>query len=279
MKLNPSLEIAAAATIWGSAGVFVKILDLPPTTLSFFRFVVPTLVLALLVKKRLVRKKGRNTKVMLGASFLFAIRLPFYYLAFLLTSIGNAIIIFYTWPIFAAIFSSFYLKEKVTKAKTVLFVLSFLGIILMFSNKEFTFGGNDFIGMTAMLASSVMIAISTPLFKKELVKYSRTETIFFQNVVGAFLFLPFMIVNRPFPSFSQVAVASVYALLIGLVGHYFFFSGLKRLKMSTASLLSYFEVVSAIVLGVIIFKEVVTPLMLFGGGMIVISSILVTRLD
>ena len=41
----PYLEVIIAAIIWGSTGVFVKFLALPPTTITFFRLAIPTLCL------------------------------------------------------------------------------------------------------------------------------------------------------------------------------------------------------------------------------------------
>lgn len=50
MKLNPYLAIIIAATIGGSSGVFIKLLDLPATTITFFRMAVPVIVLLAYLK-------------------------------------------------------------------------------------------------------------------------------------------------------------------------------------------------------------------------------------
>ena len=44
MKLNPYLAIILAATLGGSSGVFIKLLDLPSTTITFFRLFVPVAI-------------------------------------------------------------------------------------------------------------------------------------------------------------------------------------------------------------------------------------------
>lgn len=277
MKLNPYLEVIFAAAIWGSSGVFIKYLNLPATTMSFFRVIVPTLIITvyfLIKKKKLF--KGDN-KLMLFASLLNAIRMFLYFVAYIYTSIGNAVIMLYTWPIFAAIFGFFILKEKITKRGIFLMMLAFAGIVFVYLNKEFSFADNDFIGMTAMLISAFVYSLSFIIFKKESEKYSKWETIFYQNLVGCFLFLPFLFINKPLPNLNQVSVVTVYALLIGMVGFGLFFSALKKIKASTASSLSYFEVVSAILFGIIFFKEVLTWNVVVGGLMIVVSTILMRK--
>lgn len=45
MKLNPYLAVIFAATIGGSSGVFIKLLNLPSTSMTFFRVFVPVAVL------------------------------------------------------------------------------------------------------------------------------------------------------------------------------------------------------------------------------------------
>ena len=44
--MNPYLEVILAAVIWGSSGVFVKLINLNPFVISFFRTAIPMLVLS-----------------------------------------------------------------------------------------------------------------------------------------------------------------------------------------------------------------------------------------
>ncbi|MCK5233277.1 MAG: EamA family transporter, partial [Candidatus Aenigmarchaeota archaeon] len=113
MKLSPHLEVIIAATIWSTHGIFVKSLDLAPTTISFFRVAIPTLILLIYFRS----KKSKliyvdNKALMLFASFLFAIKTLLTVLGFQLAPISTVILVAYTWPIFAAIFGRVILKER-----------------------------------------------------------------------------------------------------------------------------------------------------------------------
>src|SRR5438105_1676097 len=106
MNINPYFEVIFAATIWGLTGSFIRILHLPSTTLSFIRSAVPTIILFIYF---LINRKNvfRNSNVTIYfASFLNAIRILFYFIGFQMTSIGNAVIILYTGPIFTSFFES-----------------------------------------------------------------------------------------------------------------------------------------------------------------------------
>ncbi|MEA2065169.1 MAG: DMT family transporter [Patescibacteria group bacterium] len=277
MKFNPCLEVVLASVVWGSTGVFVKYLNLPPTTIAFFRLAVPTLILgAFFLFKRTKLFHSKN-KLILLASSLNAIRMFFYFVGFTFTSIGNAVIILYTWPIFATILSALFLKEKISKKNIVLLFITFFGIVLIYLNKEISFANKDFIGMSSMLLSAIIYSSTVVIFKKESNNYSKFETIFYQNLVGAIVFLPFIFINYPFPTIFQISVASIYAILIGLVGFGLFFSALKQIKASTASFLSYVEVISAILFGIILFNEVLTWNIVVGGLLIISSAIFIRK--
>lgn len=126
--------------------------------------------------------------------------------------------------------------------------------------------------MLAMLISASLSAVTTLLFKLQSENYTKQQLVFFQNVAGAIIFLPFLFINQPYPNFSQSSLASLYSLLIGLVAFLLWFSALKKIKASTLAIISYTEVVSAIILGALILKEGITLNMIIGGGIILAVS-------
>ncbi len=277
MKLNPYLEVIFAAIIWGSTGFFVKTLNLPPTTMAFFRLAVPTLLLFTFISFKKVKLFQRKNKMMLIASSLNAVRMFLYFVGFTFTTIGNAVILLYTKPIFVVLLSLFFLKEKIPRRNYFYLAISFIGTALVLMSNEFSIQNKDFIGMIAMLLSALIVAIATTIYKKESNNYSKFEMVFYQNLVGAFVFIPFIFINIPFPNIKQISIASVYAILIGIVGFGLFFSAIKKIKLSTASILSYVEVVSGVLFGIIFFNEILTWNILLGGTLIVTSVILLKK--
>ncbi len=277
MKLNPYLAVIMGATIGGSSGIFIKMLNLPPTSMTFFRVFVPVIILLFYFGWKKPKLFQGNYKIMLVASGFNAIRMFLYVFAYLYTSIGNAVIILFTWPIFATIFSAIFLKEKVSKKTALLISMAFLGIIIMYANKEISFGNNDFIGMAAMLLSAILYSLTAVIFKKELKNYTKTETIFYQNLVGAIVFLPFIFINKPIPTITQTSAGLIYGFSIGIVAYLLFFFALKRLKMSHYSLFSYWEIPAALIFSVIFFKEVITLNMIAGGTLIIASGLLLRK--
>lgn len=172
-----------------------------------------------------------------------------------------------------------FLKEKLTRKKILLVLLAFIGIFIVFANKEFSFANKDFLGMSAMLISASLSAITTIFFKKELTNYSKYQLIFYQNAAGAIIFLPFLLINKPFPALPQVTVASIYSLIVGLIAFILWFSALKKTNASTVAIISYIEVVSALLLSALILKEAITWNMAVGGTIILGVSYFAKKIE
>ncbi|HUD19508.1 MAG TPA: DMT family transporter [Patescibacteria group bacterium] len=274
--MNPYIEILFVSFIWGTAGTFVKILHLPSTTLTFFRVAIPTVILFIYLSIKRVRLFRGNNTLLLIASAINAVRLLIYYMAYNLASIGNVSIAGSTTSMFIFLFSFLFLKEKVTVKKLVLLASAFIGLCVLYSNKPLTFVNKDFLGMSFMLLSTALYAITVIIFKKELSRYSKTETIFYQNVVGTLIFLPFLFINKPFPAVWQVSLASTSGFFIGLVAFVLYFSALKRVS-ATVSSLAMIDTVISVILSAVIFHEHLYINMIIGGLIILCTSFYISR--
>ncbi len=275
-SMNAYFELILSSIIFASAGVFVKILHLPSTTLTFFRVSVPTIILFIYLtakKKRLFRG---NNKLILLASTINAVRLLMYFIAYSMATIGNASLATATSPIFIFVYSHFFLKEKINTKRLFLLALAVVGTIILYSNQPISFGNKDFIGMSFALLSTALYGLTIIIFKKGFDRYTRTETIFYQNAVGAFIFLPFLFVNHPAPALWQISLASLSGVLVGLVGFIFYFAALKKVAASAVSLASI-DSLLAVLFGILIFKEHLTPNMIIGGACILTASLFIQK--
>jgi drug/metabolite transporter (DMT)-like permease len=263
--------------IMGSSGVFIKYLQLPTAIFTSIRMVVPAFLLFTIYAIKGQFLITKSSRVILLASTLNAIRLFFFVLSFAYTSIGNAVIILYTWPVFATLFERIILKEKIKKANALLLTLPFAGVVILFSQQEFSLENRDIIGMSSMLFAACIFALSVILFKKESHKYSGFQTVFYQNMVGGIVFLPVLFISDYQWNVHQITGAIIFACLLGVFAFGLFFTALKMLKASTVSFLAYLEVVFAIFYGYFFFDETITWNMMLGGILIIVSSILLKK--
>jgi len=275
MEKNPYLKIIIAAIIWGSSGVFIKKINLQAEVIAFFRLAVPSIFFLIIYFFK--KEKIRFSKLLLLASLLNAIRLFFYFEGYTLTSISNAVIILYTWPIFATFFSFIFLKEKISKIQIIAIFIAFAGIILIYFNQTISFTNKDLLGMSSILLSSIIYAITVVIYKFKSHNFTNKDLIIYQNFLGSIIFFPFLLKSFNSINSYQISLSIIYAFLIGVVGFFLFFSSLKEIKASTSSQLTYFEVVSGIIFAIIFFKEELSLRLIIGGIMIILPGLILAK--
>jgi len=265
------LAIILATTFGGFIGVLIKWTHVPALSATAVRLIIPAIILLIYLKffKRAKIIKG-SWKLMSLGSALNALRLFFYFLAWIYTSVAKGTIILYTFPIFFTIFGAIFLKEKITKRSFILIVAAFIGTFIIFFDPGSVLNKGDLIGMLSMLMEAILFSLAMVIFKKESINYSEVEMVFWQNIVGAIIMVPLILfVGFNAPVANMAVVAGYTGILSGLIGFLLFFYALKRLKISHYSLMTYFEVVSSILFAVILLGEKLSWNMLLGGAIII----------
>ncbi len=189
-----------------------------------------------------------------------------------MTSVGTRQILFFTWPIFVMIFSIPILKEKVSKSTVFLFFLAFVGVGLIFSTKTIAFSSTDMWGLVAILSAAIVTGLMTVLIKKEIEGYTNFETIFFQTLVGAVIFSPIFLLSSPIGDPQQITLGITYGIALGIVLWILYFTALRRIKASHFSLLTYWEVPTALFYAFIFLGEKITIANILGAIFIIGSG-------
>lgn len=275
-----ALFVLIAATLWGCSGLLIRIAAVDSTTIAFFRMIVPTVVLGgffLVTRHRLSRD---NLSIRLAASTINAVRMYFYFLAFQYTTVANAVVALYSWPIFAAWLGTMILHEPVSRRQKALLALAFLGVPILYLHGIGSGGTpdpNDIIGITSMIVSAMMHALSVILLRRGQGTTSPVETTFFQNLVGSVVFTVIFLMNPVQVEWYRLAAGLGLGVFPGTIGFSLLFLGMKHLKAATASNLAYFEVVVAVIIGTTVLKEPLHVNTIVGGALIVVSLLLVQR--
>ncbi len=238
---------------------------------------LPALGIGLYLKYSGVKIFRQKSPKMLLASGLNAFRLYFYFIAYIYTSVGSAAILFYCFPMFVALMGYFFLGEKLSKRQWFFLFLAFIGLVISYSHLSFSFENNDFIGMSSALVAGVVYASTVIIFKSESQNYNSNEIVFYQNILGMFVFLPFFVNGYSDVSMHDLGICILYTFVTGFVVFKLFFIGLKYLEASIASSIMYLEVASAIILSYLILGETLNANMVVGGLIIIISSFMISR--
>lgn len=269
--------IIIAAIIAGGNGILIKQMSsLSVGAIAWFRTTIPLLFLIPVIFSTTTPLFRGNYKKMLLASSINTLRIYCYLMAFVYTNIGNAVILFYSYPIFVFVMELIYLKTPLKKSHLAWVLMAFIGLIVIYSDKNIQFESNDFIGMTAAIIAAIGYSFTVIIFKSESERFSNNQIVVFQNLVSAVVFIPFLFFLSEV-QVNHMAIGIGYGFLIGIVVFKLFFFGLKYLPATTSTSLMYLEVVSAIFLGYLLLDEALSVSTLIGGGMIITSSYWITR--
>ena len=270
------------SAIWGGSFFLIEIAlrDFHPFTVVFFR--VSTAAVVLLCAMYLL---GQRLPVTLGGWWPYLVlgalnnAIPFSLIVWGQTRIdsGSAAIFNATTPIFAGILAHFFTTdEKLRPRKLAGMIVGFLGVYLMLSPELKDGLSWRGFGQVAVLGAALMYALGG-IFAKRFAGV-KPLTIATGMLVSASLLMlvPALAVDWPWPSRpSPEAVGAVATLaVLGTAAAYvIFFRILSTAGAVNVLLVTFLVPIGAIILGVVILKEVVRWQELAGMGLIFLGLI------
>ena len=197
MKLKPAYTytlVTLSMLFWGMSFVWSKIaLDYyDPITILVLRLILSSGLLfsGLAIFGRLKKFDRKDWKLFL----LSALFNPFLYflgenygLKFSTPTITAVIIA--TIPVFAPVFAWIYFRERLSKLNIFGLTISFLGILVMLLDNNFSLNVSA-IGVAWLSLAVITAVFYSVLLKKLAIKYDPFLIIAWQNLIGAIYFLP-----------------------------------------------------------------------------------------
>ncbi|MGP7818639.1 DMT family transporter [Niallia sp. 01092] len=194
------LYMVIAAALWSIGGLFIKLVDWNPMAIAGARSGIGAIVMLCYLKKPVIHFKEKST--LLGAC-AYASLLVLFVSANKLTTSANAILLQFTAPIWVALFSGWFLKEKVSKSDWATIVFVMVGMVLFFvGDLQTSHTMGNFVALLSGVAMASMI-IFIMLQKKG----SAVEVTFLGNIFTFIICSPFFFLSMP-------SLSSLFALLI-----------------------------------------------------------------
>jgi drug/metabolite transporter (DMT)-like permease len=140
--------VGLAALCWSSAGLFIKLVQLPPVPIALFRSLIAGVFLGVYVAVQMRRgpvpglfTPSRHTFI---TAVLYMLTVTLFVMANKLTTSANAVFLQYTAPAYVIVISFFLLKERVQWMEIVTIVVCLSGMALFFleENKSASIVGN-----------------------------------------------------------------------------------------------------------------------------------------
>ncbi len=275
----------AEATI----GVFVKLTGdtIPILALNFYRVFFAALFLLTtvpFVRQKFGRFPKNNLRDIGIIGALIAAQISFFNLAMTLAPIANVMIFWSAAPFFVFIFSTLFLGEQVKKEHLLIFLAAFVGIIIA---KPLS-GGHALGNMIALADGAIYAGLVTYIRYEG--KTELNNDIFWFMATAAIILLPGLFIAGPgnilqtlsYPALNFSVPAIVWPAALGIVSTglaYLFISRvLRKISANVYSLVDIiFSPIVAAFLGYLIFNEMPSANLIYGGVLLLASGFWITR--
>jgi drug/metabolite transporter (DMT)-like permease len=206
-KSTAIIFLLCTAILWSTGGFLIKFIEWHPIAIAGGRSIIAALIMWVYVKKP--KFTWSNIQIMGAVAYAFTVIL--FVIANKLTTAANTILLQYTGPIYVALFSYWFLKEKITSIDWITILTVILGMTLFFIEKLSPDGilGN----FIAILAGIAFAWLALCLRKQK--DGSPLESLILGNILTAIIGLPF-IIDTGIP--SQQSMIALFVLGIFQLG-------------------------------------------------------------
>jgi len=278
-KLIGILLIAISAASFGTLAIFGRYAyadGMDTFTVLFIRFTASAVFMTLILFLRKEHFPSRQILLQLvGMGALGYVGQSFMYLtAIKYASSGLVALLLYLYPMFVFVLSVLVLHEKATPIQVIALILALVGSALTVDPN-----GGQLVGalmaIAAALIYSVYIIVGTNVMKH--VSAVQSSAIIFASAGMVYGMLTFAN-GAQFPASNSGWLAMIGMIIFStIIPVATFLAGLERIGPTNAAMLSTLEPVVTVLLAAWLFGERLMPIVIVGGGLILVAVIILTR--
>lgn len=271
-RSNAAIIVAVIAVSFSS--IFIRWSDAHPLAIAFYRLAFTTIMLlpfVLLWGKEEIKgiDKKEGTKLF-AIGFVLSIHFAFWITSLEMTTVASSVILVTSHPMFVAIISYYWLKEKISTLNAVGIVVAFTGVIIL-SAGDLGVGRNNFMGdMYALIGAFAAGAyiMSGRVMRKKLSVVTYAFLVYGICTIFLLIFSIALKVHLyPLPG-REYLLFVLMALIPGIMGHTVYNWSLKYVKASVVSVSLLGEPIGASILALAILGEIPEYMAIVGGAII-----------
>jgi drug/metabolite transporter (DMT)-like permease len=269
-RYSGQLAIVAAAVLWSTSGLFIKLIDWHPIVIAGTRSFLAALFILIFRLFFPPAKVSKNKGFPLWACAIsFAFVVFTYVSAIKLTTAANAILLQYGAPIWAALLGWYFVKEKPHWEQwgALLFIVA--GLFLFFRGG---LGQGAFLGNILAIVSGILLGAHS-VFLRMLKDGNPMDALLLAHVITAVLSIPFIFLYPPSITVST-ALPLVYMGIFQMgISSLFFSYGIKHTTAIQAMLTAIIEPILNPVWVLIVLGEKPSMWALLGGSIIITTVV------
>jgi drug/metabolite transporter (DMT)-like permease len=269
---------AAAFGTLGILGRYAYAEGLDTLSIMALRFLLSALVLlAMLALRGEALPRGRNLVRLIGMGAVGYVGQAFAYLTALkYASPGLVALLLYLYPVFVVILSVIWNHEPINRIKIFALGVALIGLALTVGPAGGQLPG-ILLAICAAAIYSVYIIVGTKVMQEVSAIQSSTVIFFSAGVTSSLLmFANGAHLPKTGTGWAVIAAIVLIATVIPVVT---FLAGLRRIGATNAAMLSTLEPVVTVLLAALLLGEILKPVTLVGGGLILAAVIILMRTE
>lgn len=269
------IYIIIAAILWGTISIFKNLLsslNLSEITVVSVRLIISTILFGIymLIKNPSFFKiKIRDIWCFFGTGVLSLFLFSWcYFTAMTKTTVGVAVTLLYTSPVFVTVMSVIIFKEKITKNKISALILAVFGCITVTELFSSDLGEISISGIGFGILSGFCYALYSIFGKFAIKKGYNSYTVTF------YTFLFAMLASLPFADFKEISASALtsdfwlgslgISVICCILPYVFYTKGLEHTSSSKAAVLAVIEPVVGTLVGITVFSEAMSLCKIIG---------------
>ena len=269
-QMAGQMAVLAAAFLWSTSGLFIKLLDWHPMVIAGSRSFIAALFLIIARFVSLPSKAAKNEPFPLWAcAIAFAFTLFTYVIANKLTTAANVILLQYGAPIWAALLGWFFAKEKPNWEHWFALVFVMGGLLLFFRDG---LDSGALMGNMLAIFSGILLG-SHSVFLRMLKNGNPIDALLLGHTICAILSIPFVILYPPSLNIASVLSISYMGIFQMGLASILFSYGIKRVRAIQAMLTAIVDPILNPVWVLAITGEKPSISALAGGAIIIIAVV------
>ena len=194
-------------------------------------------------------------KIFLVTAFGYGLTAILLFFSYNYIPTGMATTLHFCYPAMVIIFSAAFLREKIKPIKLLCVIACMAGLITFYDGGA---AANVFGMLLAFASGNTYAFYIIYLDKSELKEIPSLKLIFYMNAIAAvMIFAVCLATDQLILSFTarEWAIAFAFAILVSFVGVLGFQIGVKYTDGQTAAILSTFEPITSVVIGIVVYSE------------------------
>ena len=280
MRFEASLAgpvfMLSAALLFTLANILIKLLRPEFTVwhIGFFRFFGGMLILLFVFGRKENPYRGNNVRLLIVRGCVGSITFISLITAIRLLPVSTAIVIFYAFPAFSAIFSFVIYKERIRVTGVLCIIGMVTGVAVLF---DFYLGGGIF-GQAMAVLGSVFAGLTVTLIRS-LRQYNGPVIIYlYFCTMGSLVTLPGFISSPIFPENFLEGLMVMGIILSTVVAQLMMNHGFFYCKGWEGGVFMSTEAIFTALAGIVFLNDPATPQFWIGGLMVLGSGLMLNRL-